>query len=113
MLTMDENVQVLDKVHGSDIFMAAKLVGNPFASLPAVIQVQHRSDGVHSETIYMVGIQPKQGAVQEKVANFGAVIIEDPAVPVRMVAESGICMVVEVCAIKLTETMRIIGKMRR
>src|SRR5574341_231473 len=93
MFPVDEDVQIFEKGDGSDIFMPAELVGNPFARLPSIIQVQHRGDGVYAGAVNVIGVQPEQGAVKEKVADLGAVIVEDPAVPVRMVAESGICMV--------------------
>src|SRR5262249_9626326 len=104
MFTMAEDVQIFEKVNGTDILVAAELVGNPLARLPPVIQVQHRGDGGRPEPVDVIGLQPEQGAVQEKVADFGAVIIKDPTAPVRVVAKSGICVVVEMRAVKLTKS---------
>ena len=60
----------------------------------------------------MVSIQPKKRAVQKKVPDLGAIVIEDAAVPVRMVAEAWVGVVIEMGTVKLGESMRIIWKMR-
>src|SRR5688572_2861748 len=61
----------------------------------------------------MVAIQPIESAVEKEVSDFDAIVIEDAAVPVRMVTKPWVGMIVEMRAVKLGESMRIVWKMRR
>ena len=105
---MDQNIQVFQQRDGSDVFAPAELIGNPFSLLPAVIEIEHRGDGIHAQAVDMVSIQPKEPAVQKEVSDLDAIVIEDAAVPVRMVAEPWVRMVIEMRAVKLGEPMRIV-----
>src|SRR6185295_17601049 len=60
----------------------------------------------------MVAIQPIESAVEKEVPDLDAIVIEDAAVPVRMVAEPWVGMIVEVCAVELGKSMRIVWKVR-
>ncbi len=60
----------------------------------------------------MVSIQPKQSAVQQEVADLDAIIVEDAAMPIRMVAEPRVGMVVEMRSVKLGKPMRVVRKVR-
>ncbi len=110
---MDQDIQIFQQRDGSDIFVPAELIGNPLSLFPAVIEIQHRRDGIHAQAIDMVPVQPKERAIQQEVPNLDSIVIEDAAMPIRMVPEPRVGMVVEMCAVKLGEPMRIVRKMRR
>src|SRR5262249_43690005 len=98
---------------GPDVFMPSKLIGNPFSFFSSIIEIEHRGDGIHSQAVDMVAIQPIECAVEKEVSDLNAIVIEDAAVPVRMVAEPRVGMIVEVCAVELGEPMRIVWKVCR
>ena len=109
---MDQDIQVFQQRDSSDVFAPAELIGNPFSLLPAVIEIEHRGNGIHAQAVDMVAVQPKEFAVQKEVPNLDAIVIEDAAMPLRMVAEPWVGMVVEMRAVKLGEPMRIVWKVR-
>src|ERR1700694_1115405 len=51
MLGMQDFVETLQKRDCFEILTAAESIGNPFAWLPRVIQVQHRSDRINAQTV--------------------------------------------------------------
>src|SRR4030095_10809576 len=93
--------------------MPAELIRNPFARLAPIIEVQHRSHGIDSQDVDMVAIQPKQGAVQQKIPYLDPAVIEDAAMPLRVVAQAGIGMVVQMGPVELGKSVRIVREMRR
>ena len=109
---MDQDIQVFQQRDGSDVFMPAELIGNPFSFFPSIIEIEHRGDGIHAQAVDMVAIQPKEPAVQKEVPDLDAIVIEDAAVPVRMVAEPWVGMIVEMRPVELGEPMRIVWKVR-
>jgi hypothetical protein len=90
--------------------MSSELIGNPFSFFPPIIEIEHRGDGIHSQAINMVAIQPIESAVEKEVSDLDTIVIEDAAVPVRMMAEPWVGMVVEVRAVELGKSMRIVRK---
>ena len=61
---MNQDVQVFQQRDGTDVFVSAEPIGNPFSFFPSVIEIEHRSDGIHTQAVDMVAIQPKERAVQ-------------------------------------------------
>lgn len=65
--------------------MPAELIGNPLAGFSPVIEVEHRSHGIHTQPVD---------------ADFGPIVVENPAVPIGMIAAARVGVVVQVRAIE-------------
>src|ERR1035438_7449012 len=61
----------------------------------------------------MILLQPEEGAAEQETADFVAAIVEDGAGPLRMKPFARVGMLVEVSAIKKSQSMAIGRKMRR
>src|ERR1700675_1857969 len=103
-------LQEIDCVH---IFPAAKFIGNPFAGLPGIIQVNHGGDGVNAESIDVIFIKPKQSVGYQIIADFIAAVVIDERAPIELCSLAGVGVFVEVSAIKLSETVRVAREMSR
>ena len=53
------------------------------------------------------------GAGEQEAAHLGSAVVEDAAVPVRVVAEAGVGVFVEVGAVEDGEPVGIVGEVRR
>jgi hypothetical protein len=86
--------QLMEKGNGLEIFAAAKFVRHPLTFLAAVIEIEHRRDRIHPQTIEMKLAQPVKRIGKQEVAHFIPVIVEDVCAPVRMFALAGIGVLV-------------------
>ena len=92
MLQMNFLVKSLEEINCFKILASSKAIRFPLAFLPAVIEVEHRSDRIDTKTIYVVLVQPKEGVGNQEVTDFVATIIEDQGAPVGMFTLTGIFM---------------------
>src|ERR1017187_6067841 len=84
MFAVGFEVEAAKELDGLEVFAAAEAVGYPFAFFARVIEIEHRSDGVHAESVDMIFVEPEQCARHEKAADLAASIIEDESFPVGM-----------------------------
>ena len=84
-----------------EVFLAAIAVRYPLAFAPAIVEIQHRGDGVGAQAVHVVFIKPKQGVADEEVADFVAAVIENECVPVRMLALPRVGVLVEMGAVEI------------
>ena len=105
-------VEAPQKIDGFQILVAAVLIGNPLAGLARVIEVQHRSHGVHAQAVDVIFLQPEQRVRNQERAHFVAAVIEDQGAPVAVLALARIGMLVERGAVEISQAVRVLGKMR-
>src|SRR5678810_13874 len=98
---MDRDIQVFQEEHGVEILVPSELIGNPFSRFACVIEVEHGRHGIHPQAVDVVAVQPEECTVHEKVAHFDPSVIENAAMPFRMVAETWVGMVIEMCSVEL------------
>ena len=55
---VDSGVGFLDELDGLKIFSPTELVGAPLTLFTRVVQVEHRCDGIHTQTINMELFKP-------------------------------------------------------
>lgn len=101
------------EVHRFEIFPAAEAVGHPFAGLSAVVAVEHGSDRVDAQPIYVEMLQPVDRRRDEEPGHFAPAEIVDQRVPVLMEALARVGMLIERGAVELGETVGVGRKMRR
>ena len=110
---VDLLVQRPQEPYRLEIFVAAVMVGDPFPVLLAVVAVEHRGHGIHSNAVHVVLLAPENGTRHQKVRDFGPTVVEDQRVPVRMASALGIHVLVEVCPVKPRQAVRVIWKVGR
>ena len=108
-----DGVHVLDKFHSFQIFSAAVFVGSPFAVILAEIQIQHGRNGVYTQTVDVVFIQPEQRVGNEEVADFFSAVVENIGTPLEMFSPSGILMFIQCCAVEPPQTKFVFGEVGR
>ena len=86
MMLVRQDVEFLDERNGFEILAAAEFVGNPFARLAAVVEIQHRGDGIDPQAVDVIFVEPEQGVGEQEIAHFGAAVVEDQRAPVGMLA---------------------------
>ncbi len=59
ILPVDHLVELSQKSYGVQVFSTALLIGNPFARLAGVIQIEHGSHGINSQAVGMILVQPE------------------------------------------------------
>src|SRR6266536_2913083 len=79
-------VEAAEKIDSFKILAATKLVGDPFSRVALVVEIEHGSDGIDSQAVGMVLVQPEHGARHQEAAHLAAAVIEDVRLPVGMEA---------------------------
>ena len=82
-------------------------IGNPFARLAAVIEIEHRGDGIDTQTVDMELLQPIERATEQKIRHLAPAVIVDQRVPVGMVALPWVGVLVKRGTVKAAEPVRI------
>ena len=113
LLRMGLDVQLPEKIHRLEVFAAAVCVRQPLPFIARVIEVQHRSDGIHTQSIDVIFLEPEQRTVQEKRAHLVASIVEDERAPIAVFPFSRVFMLVKGSAVKTGQTVCIFGEMSR
>ena len=65
-------VEFLEELDGLEVFAAAEFVGDPFARLAAVVEIEHRGHGIDPQAVDVVFVEPEQGVREQEVADLGA-----------------------------------------
>ena len=106
-------IQLLEKRHRVEILTPTKPVAQPLPRLAAVVEVEHRGDGIHTQPVDVELLDPVQGVRKQKVAHFMARIVEDVGTPFRVITQSGIFMLVARRAIEAPQRPVVLRKVGR
>ncbi len=105
MIAIHGEIQLLDEFNRIEILVAAEAIRHPFSGLAAVVEVDHRGDCVYPQCIDVVRVEPEQCIAGEEVTHFRAPVIEDRAVPLRVVALPRVRMFVQVRAVEIRQAV--------
>ena len=100
-----------EQVDGVEVLPAAIFVRDPAALRPAVIEIDHRSDGIDAQPVDAIAVEPEQTVGEEEIGDLGAPVIVDQRVPIEMASLHRIGMLVQRRSVELTEPVRVIGEM--
>ena len=106
-------VQMLEELDGLKILVAAVDIRAPLTVFSAVIQIENGGHRVHTETVHMELLDPVEGIGNQEVFHFIFAEIKDLGTPVRMLAFSGICILITAGSVKLRQSVGIFREMRR
>ena len=106
-------VRFAQEIDGFQILVAAVAVRNPLARLARVIEIQHRSDRIHAQSVDVILLQPEQRVRDQERPHFIAAEVEDQRAPVAVLAQARIFVLIQRRAVEKREPMRVFGKVRR
>ncbi len=109
----DRHVHLLQELDRVEVLLAAVRVRNPLAVLAPVVEVQHRGDRVHAQSVHVVSLEPEVRARREECAHLVAAVVEDGTLPLGMETQPRVRMLVEMRAVESREAVRIVREVRR
>src|SRR5262249_2304357 len=98
---------------GLEVLPAAEAVRDPLAVPARVIEIEHRRDGVDTQAVDMVLLEPEQGIRQQKVAHFVAAVVEDQRAPVLVLTLPRILVLEQRRAVESRQTVRVLREVTR
>ena len=93
-------VEAPQELDGFEVLAAAVLVGDPAALGPAVVEVEHRGDGIDAQAIDAIAVEPEQRIGDEEVDDLGAPVVVDQGAPVLVPALQRIGVLVQRSAVE-------------
>ena len=106
-------IQLVEEIYSLQIAVAAMLIGLPFATLSAVIQIQHIGHSINAKAINMILIHPENSIGNQKALYLSAAIIKIGGTPTSIVCPLRIVGFIQIPAIKISQTMIIFTEMTR
>src|SRR5271156_6528231 len=113
METVGLSIKLLKERNCGKVLAPAMLVGNPFAGAPSVVEIEHRGNRIHPNSIRVILRQPVVRTGEKKGANLIAREIEDVGIPLGLKSFARVEMLVERGAIEPPEAESVGGEMRR
>ena len=95
------------------ILAAAKRIRHPLTGFPRIIQVKHRRDRIHPQTVDVIFIQPEERISDQEIAHFVAAQVENQRAPILVLALARIEVFIEIGPVEFRERMRVLRKMGR
>ena len=87
-------------------------IGHPLSRFARVIEIEHRCDGVHTQAVDVVLVEPEQRIGDEKIPHLVASVVENIRPPIAVLALPRIGMLVQMRAVEHGQSVRVLGKMR-
>ena len=82
MRRIDELVHALKESHGFTIVVAAIPVGQPFARLSGIVEVEHRRHGIDPEAVDVEPVEPVDRVGDQEARDLAAREVVDGGVPI-------------------------------
>ncbi len=95
MFAVRERVELTQEINRVEVLTPAEPVGHPLPFLARVVQVQHGRDGIHSEPIHVILLQPEQRVREQEIADLVSAVVEDQRAPVAVLSLTRILMLEE------------------
>ena len=106
-------IQMFEEFDCLKVLISAIFIRNPLSILFAVIEIQHRCHGIHTEPVHMVMLDPEQGIGNKEILHFRFAIIKDLCSPVRMLSFPWIRILKSRRTVKFSQTVCISREMSR
>ena len=94
----------------SKFWFAVRFIWHPLARFPAVVQIQHRSNSVYTQAVYMVFFYPVESVADKEVFYFIFAVIKDFCAPVRVLAFAWILVFKKRMSVKSASPWASFGK---
>ena len=96
-----------------EVFVLAVFIRNPVSIAAAVIQVQHRCNGIHAKPVDVEVFHPVEGIRDQEVFNLIFTVVKDLCAPVRMFSLSRVRVLVERLSVKVGKSMGVFREVSR
>ena len=96
---------------GVEILATAVNIGYPFARFPGVVQVEHGSNGIHSQAVDMVFVEPEKSVGDQEISYFVATEIKNQRSPIAVFSLTRISVFVKPCSVEFSQSEGVLGKM--
>ena len=93
--------------------MTAVNIGYPLAVILAVIQIQHGSNCIHTDTVSMILLRPVKRIGNQEVGHLRTSVVVNQSTPVRMRALAGIPVLINTGSVKAGQSIGIPREMSR
>jgi len=103
-------VKVFHEFDGIEILATAMNIGYPFARFPGVVKVEHGSNGIHSQAVDMVFVEPEKSVGDQEVSYFIAPEIKNSGAPVFVLAPARVFVIVKIRASNFARPWASLGK---
>ena len=97
---MHDRVHLPKEVDCFEMFVSAVLIRHPLAALTRIVEVQHRGNGIDSQTVDMELLQPVQSVGGQEVANLWPAEVEDVGTPIGVLTFSRVGVFVQRFAVE-------------
>jgi len=84
---------------------SAETVWNPAAMFTGIVEIEHAGNGIHTQPVYVILVQPEKGTGDEEFANFVSAEIEDQGAPLDMLALPGVGVLEQSCAVEKSQAV--------
>ena len=102
-----------EKCHSFKVSVITIFVRNPVACCSSIIQIQHGSNRINSQSINMELVHPEHSVGNKEIRHLILAIIKHLGSPVRMLSLAWIRIFIDTAAIKISKSMGIPWKMSR
>ncbi|PYT46153.1 MAG: hypothetical protein DMG45_00255 [Acidobacteria bacterium] len=79
-------VEAFQKIDGVEVLATAVNVRDPLSRLSRIIEIKHRGDRIHAQTIDVIFVEPEEGVADKKIADFVAAEIENERAPILVLS---------------------------
>src|SRR5262245_37878118 len=111
MALMHNLVEPLQECDRLQVFTTAKLIRDPGARLPTVIEVKHGCHGVQPQAVNVIVVQPEERASKQEIRHLTPTIIENDRAPIGMFPLPRIRMFIQMRSVEVTQAMIVARKM--
>ena len=104
---------MFEKFNRIQIFIAAIDICNPFSIFLSIVQIEHRGNRIHAQSVYMKFPDPVQCVCNKEIFYFVFCQIKDSGSPIGMLTLSGIRIFKNTLSVKASQSMLIRTKVSR
>ena len=109
---MHGRVHLLQELDRLEVLPPPVLVRCPAAFRTRVVQIEHRRDRIHTQTVDVELLQPVQRVGDQEVTDLGAAEVEHVGAPVELLAAAWVGVLVERGAVESAQRPRVLGEVR-
>ena len=102
---------MFEKLNCLQVLVFPVFVWYPLPCISSVVQVQHGGYSVHTESVNVVFLDPEQRVGDQEILHFILAVIKNFCPPVRMLAFSGVCILICGGSVKVSQPMGVLWEM--
>ena len=105
MVGKNQRIQASDEINCLKVFVSAVFVGDPFAVVAVVVEIEHRGHSVNTKSVNMIIAKPEFGRAHQEGSDLVPTVVKDLGAPLLMFALSRVGVFVAGLAVKVGKTV--------